>query len=155
MHKISVGEDRFEGFHTEMLYNLNLSFILTHINAHCTAHLWVTVTQNRNALRWRHNERDGISNHQPHHCLLNRLYWRISKKSSKLRVTGLCEGNSPVTGEFPAQRASSVENVSIWCCHHARWSTGFMLRQESRPIYHCKRFIYNHYIRFISNQSDF
>ena len=26
------------------------------------------------------------------------------KKTSKLRVTGLCEGNSPVTGEFPAQR---------------------------------------------------
>ena len=31
-------------------------------------------------------------------------------KTSKLRVTGLCEGNSPVTGEFPAQRASNAEN---------------------------------------------
>ena len=30
----------------------------------------------------------------------------------------LCEGNSPVTGEFPAQRASNVENVSIWWRHH-------------------------------------
>ena len=30
-----------------------------------------------------------------------------SKKTSKLRDTGLCEGNSPVTGEFPAQRAST------------------------------------------------
>ena len=29
---------------------------------------------------------------------------RRSKKASKLRVTGLCEGNSPLTGEFPAQR---------------------------------------------------
>ena len=29
------------------------------------------------------------------------------------RVTGLCAGNSPVTGEFPAQRASNAENVSI------------------------------------------
>ena len=36
----------------------------------------------------------------------------------KLRVTGLCEGNSPLTGEFPAQRASSAENVSIWWRHH-------------------------------------
>ena len=35
------------------------------------------------------------------------------KKTSKLRVTGLCEGNSPVTGEFPAQRARKVENVGI------------------------------------------
>ena len=37
----------------------------------------------------------------------------------KLRVTGLCEGNSPVTGEFPAQKASYAENVSIWWRHHA------------------------------------
>ena len=36
------------------------------------------------------------------------------KKTSKLRVTGLCAGKSPVTGEFPAQRASNAENVSIW-----------------------------------------
>ena len=39
-------------------------------------------------------------------------------KTSKLRVTGLCAGNSPVTGEFPAQMASNAENVSIWWCHH-------------------------------------
>ena len=41
-----------------------------------------------------------------------------SKKTSKLQVTGLCEGNSPVTGEFPAQGASNTENVSIWWRHH-------------------------------------
>ena len=47
------------------------------------------------------------------------VYWRLrSKKTSKLHVTGLCEGNSPVTGEFPAQRASNAENASIWWCHH-------------------------------------
>ena len=40
------------------------------------------------------------------------------KKKSKLRVTGLCEENSPVTGEFPAQRASNAENVSIWWNPH-------------------------------------
>ena len=45
---------------------------------------------------------------------------RRSKKTSKLRVTGLCEGNSPVAGEFPAQRASKAENVSIWWRHHAQ-----------------------------------
>ena len=43
-----------------------------------------------------------------------------SKKTSKLRVTGLCAGNSPVTGEFPAQRASNAENVSIWWRHHVK-----------------------------------
>ena len=40
------------------------------------------------------------------------------KKTSKLRVTGLCVGSSPVTGEFPAQMASNAENVSIWWRHH-------------------------------------
>ena len=58
-----------------------------------------------------------VSHHQPHDCLLNRLFRRRSKKTSKLRVTDLCEGNSPVTSEFPAQRASDAENVSI-CWRH-------------------------------------
>ena len=53
------------------------------------------------ALQWRHNRCHGISNHQPHAYLLNRLFRRRSKKTSKLRVTGLCAGNSTVTGEFP------------------------------------------------------
>ena len=70
-------------------------------------------------LRWRHNDHAGVSNHQPHGCLLNRLFRRKSKKTSKLRVTGLCAGNSPGTGEFPAQMASYAENVSIWWRHHA------------------------------------
>ena len=69
-------------------------------------------------LQWRHNEHDGVSNHQPHDCWLNRLVRRRSKKTSKLRVTGLCEGNSPVTREFPTQRASNAGNVSIWWRHH-------------------------------------
>ena len=49
----------------------------------------------RFALQWRHNGRDSVSNHQPHDCLLNRLFRRRSKKASKLRVSGLCAGISP------------------------------------------------------------
>ena len=70
------------------------------------------------SLRWRHNDHAGVSNHQPPGCLLNRLFRRKSKKTSKLRVTGLCAGNSPGTGEFSAQMASYAENVSIWWRHH-------------------------------------
>ena len=70
-------------------------------------------------LRWRQNGRHSVSNHQPHDCLLNRLFRRRSKKTSKLRVTGLCAGNSPRTGEFPAQMTSDAENVSIWLRHRA------------------------------------
>ena len=64
-------------------------------------------------LLWRHIGRDGVSNHQPHEWLLKRSFMRRSKKTSKLRVTGLCVGNSPETGEFPAQMASNAENASI------------------------------------------
>ena len=72
----------------------------------------------KSSIMWRHNERDGASNHQRIDCLLNRLFRRRSKKTSKFRVAGPCEGNSPVTGEFPSPWASNVENVSIWWSHH-------------------------------------
>ena len=58
-------------------------------------------------------------------CLLKRLFRGISQKTSKLRVTGLCKGNSPVTGEFPTQR----ENVSIWWRRHD--SNGILGADES------------------------
>ena len=64
------------------------------------------------SLRWRHNGHGGVSNHQPHHCLLNGLFGCRSKKTSKLRVTDLCARNSPGTGEFHLQMASNAENVS-------------------------------------------
>ena len=81
------------------------------LNYKCTVCLFST-------LRWRHNEHDGVSNPQPCRCLLSRLARRRSKNISKLRVTGLCAGNSPGTGEFPAQMASNAENVPIWWRHH-------------------------------------
>ena len=85
-------------------------------------HLHV-VNLNRNtcvsSLQWRHNGRDDVSNHRRLDCLPNRLFTRRSKKTSKLRVTGLCGGNSPLTGEFPAQRASNAQNVPIAWRHHA------------------------------------
>ena len=44
-----------------------------------------------------------MSHHRPYDCLSNGLFRRRSKQTAKLCVTGLCEGNSPVTSEFPAQ----------------------------------------------------
>ena len=81
------------------------------------------IANETSALRWRHNERDGVSNHQPYDCLPNRLFRRRSKETWKLRVTGLCVRNSPVTGEFPAQRASNAENLSIWWRHNGETVT--------------------------------
>ena len=88
------------------------------------------------SLQWHHNGWDGVSNHQPHDCLLNHLFRHRSKKTSKLHVIGLCTGNSPGTGEFPAQRSSNSENVSIWWCHHVELTPGechwtsLMMRQD-------------------------
>ena len=45
------------------------------------------------------------------------VYWGADQ-TAKLCVTGLCVGNSPVTGEFPTQMACNAENVSIWWRHH-------------------------------------
>ena len=56
------------------------------------------------ALQWRHNGHDDVSNHQPHGRLLNRLFRRRSKKTSKLRVTGLCVGISPGPHKGPVTR---------------------------------------------------
>ena len=86
------------------------------------------------SLQWRHN--DGVSNHQPHDCLLNRLFGRRSKKKSKLLVTSLCAGYWPVTGEFPAQIASNAEIVSIWWRHHVEIAAVvFMSQCATMPFY--------------------
>ena len=87
--------------------------------------IWATVPLHRfmlsnRALQWRHNGHDSVSNHQPNDCLLNHLFRRRSKKTSKIRVTGLCARNSPGTGEFPAEMASNAENVFIWWRHHGK-----------------------------------
>ena len=72
--------------------------------------------QNTKALLQRHNECNGLLNHRHLDGLLKCLF--RSKKTSKLHVTGLFGGNPPVTGGFPSQRASNVENVSISWRHH-------------------------------------
>ena len=86
-------------------------------------------------LHWRHNDHDGVSNHQPHHCLLNRLFRRRSRKTPKLRVTGLCVGNSPgpvnsphkgpVTRKmFPFDDVIMLSSFSI--LRYRRWSESYL-----------------------------
>ena len=117
------------------------------INVHCSERpiywyhdlsLPITLT----TLQWHHNGRDAVSNHQPHDCLLNRLLRRRSKKTPKLRVTGLCAGNSPGTGEFSAQRASNAENVSIWWRHHETINSWIVVKS-----YNPSTAIFNYVIR--------
>ena len=84
-------------FHATLYWGCNrLSFLILKLTH-------VTKTGSRrphprpwsSSLQWRHNGFDSISNHQRHHCLLSPLFGCRSKKTSKLRVTVICAGNSP------------------------------------------------------------
>ena len=55
-------------------------------------------------LQWRHNWHDGVSNHQPCHCLLNRLFRRRSKKTSKAFVRGIHRGLVNSLHKWPVTR---------------------------------------------------
>ena len=84
-------------------------------------------------LQWRHNGRGGVSNHQPRHCLFNRLFRGRSKKTSKLCVTGLCAGNSgihrwPVNSPHKGQ----VTRKCFYLMTSSR--TGVVLKLFSRNI---------------------
>ena len=100
----------------------HMSYVITETTCGLTIIL-VTYSANRFryfvSLRWRHNDHDSVSNHQPHGCLLNRLFRRRSKKTSNLRVTGLCVGNSPGPVNSPhkgpvTQKMFPFDDVIMW-----------------------------------------
>ena len=73
------------------------------------------------SLQWRHNALEGVSNHQPYHCLISRLLGRRSKKTSKLHVTGLVRGiyRGPVNSphKWPVTWKMFPFDDIIMCCH--------------------------------------
>ena len=88
-----------------------LGWLLSFHSLICIRHMSLSVTVTSQWARWRLKSP------------ASRVFAKSSvqaqiKDTSKLRVTGLCEGNSPMTGEFPAQMASCAENVSTWWRHH-------------------------------------
>ena len=88
-------------------------------------------------LRWRHNDHDGGSNHQPHGCLLNRLFRRKSKETSKLRVTGLCVGNSP--GPVNSPHKGPVMRKMFPFDDVIMPNDAFILLPTTSPIIKCKK----------------
>ena len=125
MHKVSVRGQRSRSQRSKP--HLTDSGRNSSLNLHMMHKAWCS-------LPWRHNGRDSVSNHQPHDCLLNRLFRRRSKKTSKVGVTGLCAGNSPGTGEFLAQMASYAENVSIWWRHHVLRRDALLFSKATHQI---------------------
>ena len=82
----------------------------------------ITINNHRNlpiSLQRCYNESNGVWNHRRLDCLLKRLFRHKSKKASKLCVTGLCEGNSPMTGESPHKGPDALQmfpfdDVIVW-----------------------------------------
>ena len=70
------------------------------------------------SLQWRHNGHDNISNHQPHHCLLNRLFGHRSKKTSKLRGPV----NSPHKGPVTRKMFPFDDDIMLYQHNHLLWS---------------------------------
>ena len=99
------------------------------------------------ALQWRHNECDGVSNHQPHDCLLNRYSRSRSRKTSKLRVNGPCERihRSPVNS--PHKGPVTRKNVSIWWRHHGqRYSPWWMFLFNTLSM--CAQVLFSIYLSY-------
>ena len=108
---------------TKELRNINPSnFVASHIPAHGPVEIsyqcirGIVTSESRRVvllvsrfyhqtLQWRQNDRDGVSNHQPHGCLLNRLFRRRSKKTS-----------------------SSASLAFVWGIHRDRWAYTIIIR---------------------------
>ena len=83
-----------------------------------------------------------------------------SKKTPKIRVTGLCEGNSPVTGEFPAVIPPNPVLVFGWHIHllgfffsrAEKWKVA--LKVYADKLTHmrvCGRHFQDHHFKNLSN----
>ena len=98
---------------TNMLFNLDCARVQGDRKDMMASPEMVKIRTRAPSLHWRHNECDGISNHRRLDCLLNLLFGRRSKKTSKLRVTGICEGNSPVTINLKCMMSEICKSVAV------------------------------------------
>ena len=85
---------------------------------------WITYR----SLQWRHSEHDGVSNHRHLDFFLNRLFWCTAKRTSKLRVNGLCQGNPPATGGFPHKAQSPEKCFHLMTSPYNDWGLSWGFR---------------------------
>ena len=88
----------------------------------------------RRSLQWRHNDSDGVSNHQPHDCLLKRLFMRRSKKHQSSASLSFVRGihrspvNSPHKGPV-TRKMFPFDDVIMQRNHH--WFSN-----DLSPVWH-------------------
>ena len=85
----------------------------------------VITTNFDKSLQWRHNEHDSVSNHQPHNCLLNRLFRRRSKSLAFVRGIHWWLVNSP--NKWPVMRKMFPFDDVIIFSSKFRWLTWYMI----------------------------
>ena len=103
-------------------------------------------------LRWRHNGHDSDSNHQPHGCLLNRLLRRRSRKTSKLRITGLCVRNSPWPVNSPHKWPVTRKMFPFDEVIMTRWETfkfWDLVHLISEIWWQVRKLDYRHYLKIL------
>ena len=130
--KSAISQEVFKISNSKIIFQITLQTLPPHVkgcNELMFSNIYINIVY---SLQWRHNGRGGVTNHQPHDCLLKRLFRHRSKKTPKLPVIVLCTGNSPVTGEFPAQWASNAENDSIWWRHHVMNEMSFNINDTEQ-----------------------
>ena len=77
------------------------------------------ISRNRDlALQWRHNERDGVSNHLGIDCLLNCILGADQRKHQSPPSLAFMREIHRWPVDSPSQRTSNAKNVSIWWHHH-------------------------------------
>ena len=106
-------------------------------------------------LQWRHNGHDGVSNHQLHDCLLNRLFRRRSKKTSNQSIWW--RHHEFLDWHIPVKPADNMEGQLLWsscCCYcnfvmaysripKALWYVVDLLREYLTFVHACYR--YSHF----------
>ena len=96
------------------------------------------------SLQWRHNGPDGVSNHQPRACLLNRLFWHRSKRNQSSASLAFVRGihrwpvNSPHKGPvtrkmFPFDDVIMLTHY-VWCHNMETLSTLLVFYAKNRTI---------------------
>ena len=112
-------------------------------------HIFKIATQMARTLRWRSIRHGGVSNRQPHLTIVYSTVYSGAdqRKHQSSASLAFVRGNSPGTGEFPAQMASNAENISIWWRHHGSmtWSTHVVILCTFHVlVYACVLLVWRH-----------
>ena len=94
-------------------------------DADCEVWRRPSVSNAKSLLQWRHNERDGVSNHRRLDCLIAQLFVQALDQRKHQSSVSLAFVRG--TGGFPSQRTSNAENVFIWWRHHVPILLRFIL----------------------------